>query len=221
LKFQSGIDGNGQRELEEVLAGVRPITAGRIEVSGRLVPPSVRRLRAAGVSHLSGERERGGLVAGFTIAENLILKSSYDDRRFVRGGLLDREAARRYARDVMQRFGIKPADPDLDIATLSGGNAQKVAVARELDSRPRVLVAVNPTRGLDVGSARFVNEQLLALRSLGGAVLLVSTELDEVLFLADRVVALVEGCVVPVPRDADRAALGAILLSGAPQSAVA
>ncbi|HME71795.1 MAG TPA: ATP-binding cassette domain-containing protein [Myxococcota bacterium] len=217
----AGIDGNGQRELEEVLAGVRPMTAGRIEVSGRPVAPSVGRLRAAGVSHLSGERERGGLVAGFTIAENLVLKGSYDDPRFFRGGLFDREAARRYARGVMQRFGIEPADPDLDIATLSGGNAQKVAVARELDSRPRVLVAVNPTRGLDVGSARFVNEQLLALRFEGGAVLLVSTELDEVLFLADRIVALVEGRVVSVPRDANRAVLGAILLSGAVQSAVA
>jgi simple sugar transport system ATP-binding protein len=217
----AGIDGNGQRELEEVLAGVRPMSAGRIEVAGRTVPPSVRGLRAAGVSHLSGERERAGLVAGFTIAENLILKSSYDDARFFRRGFLKREAARRYARDVTRRFGIQPADPDLDIATLSGGNAQKVAVARELEARPRVLVAVNPTRGLDVGSARFVNEQLLALRSEGAAVLLISTELDEVLFLADRVVALVEGRVVSVPENADRAALGAILLSGSAQSAVA
>jgi simple sugar transport system ATP-binding protein len=217
----AGIDGNGQRELEEVLAGVRPMTGGRIEVSGQPVAPGVRSLRAAGVSHLSGERERGGLVAGFTVAENLILKGSYDDPRFFRGGRFDRGAARSYARSVIERFAIEPPDPDLDIATLSGGNAQKVAVARELDSRPRVLVAVNPTRGLDVGSARFVAQQLLALRSRGGAVLLVSTELDEVLLLADRVVALVEGRIVPVPHGADRGALGAILLSGAPQSAVA
>jgi simple sugar transport system ATP-binding protein len=217
----AGIDGNGQRELEEVLAGVRPMTAGRIEVLGRPVAPGARTLRAAGVSHLSGERERGGLVAGFTIAENLILKGSYDDRRFFRGGVFDPAAARRYAEGVTQRFAIAPADPDLDIATLSGGNAQKVAVARELDARPRVLVAVNPTRGLDVGSARFVAQKLLALRAEGGGVLLVSTELDEVLSLSDRVLALVEGRVVPVPRDADRAALGAILLSVAPPSATA
>jgi simple sugar transport system ATP-binding protein len=217
----AGIDGNGQRELEEVLAGVRPLTKGRIEVSGRSVAPGVRSLRAAGVSHLSGERERGGLVAGFTVAENLILKGSYDDVRFFRRGRFDPVAARSHARGVMERFAIEPRDPDLDIATLSGGNAQKVAVARELDSRPRVLVAVNPTRGLDVGSARFVAQQLLALRSQGAGVLLISTELDEILSLADRVVALVEGRIVPVPRGANRGALGAILLSGAPQGAVA
>jgi simple sugar transport system ATP-binding protein len=216
----AGIDGNGQRELEEVLAGVRPMTKGRIEVSGRPVAPGVRSLRAAGVSHLSGERERGGLVAGFTVAENLILKGSYDDPRFFRRGRFNQVAARNHARSVMESFAIEPLDPDLDIATLSGGNAQKVAVARELDSWPRVLVAVNPTRGLDVGSARFVTQQLLALRSQGAGVLFISTELDEVLLLADRVVALVEGRIVPVPHGANRRALGAILLSGA-QGAVA
>ena len=208
----AGIDGNGQRELEEVLAGVRPLAAGRIEVSGRALVPSVRRLRAAGVAHLSGERERGGLVPGMSLAENLILKASYDDPRFFAHGILDRRAARAAAREAAQRFGIVPPDPDADIATLSGGNAQKVAVARELGVAPRVLVAVNPTRGLDVGSARFVQEQLLALRAAGAGVLLISTELDEVLALADRVVALVRGRLLPAPAQADRAALGALLL---------
>jgi simple sugar transport system ATP-binding protein len=217
----AGIDGNGQRELEEVLAGVRPMTGGRIEVRGRPVAPGASGLRAAGVSHLSGERERAGLVAGFTVAENLILKGSYDDQRFFHRGVFDPAAVRSYAEGVMQRFAIEPPDPDLDIATLSGGNAQKVAVARELDSRPRVLVAVNPTRGLDVGSARFVAQKLLALRSEGAGVLLISTELDEVLTLSDHLLALVEGRVLPVPRDADRATLGAILLSGAPSRATA
>jgi simple sugar transport system ATP-binding protein len=211
----AGIDGNGQRELEEALAGVRGLSAGRIEVSGRAVVPSVRRLRAAGVAHLSGERERGGLVPGMSVAENLILKGSYDDARFFAHGILDRDAARTAARAAAARFGIVPPDPDADISTLSGGNAQKVAVARELADGPRVLVAVNPTRGLDVGSTRFVHEQLLALRGAGAGVLLISTELDEVLALADRVVALVRGRLVPVPPDADRARLGAILLGGA------
>ena len=105
-----------------------------------------------------------------------------------------------------------PSEPDRDIASLSGGNAQKLAVARELDGDPPVLVAVNPTRGLDVGSARFVHEQLLARRAAGGAVLLISAELDEVLALADRVVALVRGELRCVPPGADRAAIGAILL---------
>jgi simple sugar transport system ATP-binding protein len=211
----AGIDGNGQRELEEVLAGVRRPSAGRIEVAGRVVEPGVRTLRAAGVAHLSGERERGGLVTGFSVTENLALKGSYDDARYFRFGLWRLDAARAAAEETVRRFAIEPADPDRDVATLSGGNAQKVAVARELDAGARVLVAVNPTRGLDVGSARFVHEQLLALRAAGGAVLLVSTELDEVLSLSDRVVALVRGRFVPVPPGADLSVLGAILLGEA------
>ena len=211
----AGIDGNGQRELEEVLAGVRPRTAGRLEVEGRELEPGIASLRAAGVAHLSGERERGGLVPGMTVTENLLLKGSRDDRRAFPRGFLDRAAARRAAEHAIARYGIEPPDPDADIATLSGGNAQKVAVARELETRPRVLIATNPTRGLDVGSARFVHAELLGLRERGGAVLLVSTELDEVLALADRVVALVAGRLVPVPPGIDRAALGAVLLGEA------
>jgi len=208
----AGIDGNGQRELEEVLAGVRPARAGRLWVGGRPAAFGVRALRAAGVAHLSGERETAGLIPGMSVAENLILKGSYDDRRYFLRGWIDRAAARRAGERVLRRFDVRPGDPDADIATLSGGNAQKVAVARELEGEPPVLVAVNPTRGLDVGSARFVHEQLLARRGAGGAVLLVSTDLDEVLALADRRVALVAGRVVAVPEGADRGALGAILL---------
>jgi general nucleoside transport system ATP-binding protein len=208
----AGIDGHGQRELEEVLAGVRAPSAGAIEVAGRRVAPHVRRLRAAGVALLSGDRERAGLVRGFSIAENLVLKGSYDDRRYFRGGRVAWREVRARARELIARFDIAPPDPDADVGTLSGGNAQKVAVARELDARPRVLVAVNPTRGLDVASAAFVHEQLLALRAASGAVLLVSTELEEVLLLADRVLALVEGRLLPVPEGADRAVLGALLL---------
>jgi simple sugar transport system ATP-binding protein len=208
----AGIDGNGQRELEEVLVGVRRPSAGVLEVEGVPVAPGARPLRAAGVAHLSGERERSGLVPGFSTAENLILKGSYDEPRFFPGGRLDLVAARRAAREAAKQFGIVPDDPDVDIASLSGGNAQKVAVARELEAHPRVLIAVSPTRGLDVGSARFVHERLLALRGAGGAVLLVSTDLDEVLALADRLLVLVEGRIRPVPPGADRATLGALLL---------
>jgi simple sugar transport system ATP-binding protein len=207
-----GIDGNGQRELEEVLAGVLRPSAGEIRVLGRRVVPTARSLQRAGLAHLSGDRESAGLIAGFTLAENLILKGSYDDARFFRHGVVDRAAARRAAREVAARFSITPVDPDLPIAVLSGGNAQKLAVARELEGDPAVLVAVNPTRGLDVGSARFVHEQLLARRRAGAAVLLVSTELDEVLELADRLVALVRGAIVPLPPGADRGAIGAVLL---------
>ena len=196
-----GIDGNGQRELEEALAGVRRPSAGWVELDGRRVPLASARAARAPASRISpGDRERAGLVRGMSLAENFILKGSWDDRRFFRRGRIDRRAAARAAGDAAARFGVTPCEPDRDISSLSGGNAQKLAVARELDGDPAVLVAVNPTRGLDVGSARFVHEQLLARRAAGGAVLLISSELDEVLALADRVVALVRGELRGVPR---------------------
>jgi simple sugar transport system ATP-binding protein len=132
-------------------------------------------------------------------------------------GWFDRAAARRDVAVVAERYGIVPDDADEDIAVLSGGNAQKLAVARELDGSPAVLVAVNPTRGLDIGAARFVHERLLDCRDAGAGVLLISTELDEVLALADRTVALVRGAIVSVPPGSDRGTLGALLLGeGAP-----
>ena len=207
-----GIDGNGQRELEEVLAGVRRPSAGEIVVGGRRVALNPRALRRAGLAHLSGDRESAGLVRGMSLAQNFILKGSWDDRRFFRHGRIDHAAAWLATRAAALRFGIVPPDPERDISSLSGGNAQKLAVARELDGDPAVLVAVNPTRGLDVGSARFVHEQLLARRAAGGAVLLISTELDEVIALADRLVALVRGELRATLPGADRAAIGAILL---------
>jgi len=207
-----GIDGNGQRELEEVLAGVLRPSEGELRVRGERVDPQPRRLRAAGVAHLSGDRESAGLVPGMSVAENFALKGSYDDRRFFRLGRFDRAAAREAAAEAARRFRITPPDPDFDCAALSGGNAQKLAVARELDGSPAVLVAVNPTRGLDVGSARFVHEQLLLRAASGAAVLLVSSDLDEALALSDRIVAIVRGSLVPVPAHADRAEIGAILL---------
>ena len=207
-----GIDGNGQRELEEVLAGLRPLTSGRVEVDGVEVRMAAGAHRHQGVAHLSGDRERAGLVAGFDLTSNWILKDAYRGSRFFPRGWFDRVGARRSVEQAIERYGVVPPDPDADIATLSGGNAQKLAVARELDSDPGLLIAVNPTRGLDVGSAHFVHERLIELRAAGAAVLLISTELDEVLGLSDRVVALVRGEVRDVPREADRAQLGAIML---------
>jgi simple sugar transport system ATP-binding protein len=207
-----GIDGNGQRELEEVLAGVRRASSGQVLLDGKRIAPGVRAHQRAGLAHLSGDRENAGLVPGLSLAENFILKGSYDDRRFFRRGWLDVTAARRVTREALGEFAIVPRDPDAEIGALSGGNAQKLAVARELDGNPAALVAVNPCRGLDVGSARFVQEQILARRDAGTAVLLISSEIDEVLELSDRVVALVRGRVVAVPAGADRAAIGAILL---------
>jgi len=210
----AGIDGNGQRELEEVLVGLRPIESGNVSVAAAAVPADSAQAEwtpgGAGLRHLSGDRERAGLVRGMTLVENWLLKRP--EPRFFPHGLLDLARVRRVVAEMIERYRIVPPDPDADIATLSGGNAQKLAVARELEGQPAMLVAVNPTRGLDVGSARFVHERLLALRDEGVAVLLISTELDEVMLLADRLVALVQGRLVPVPAGSDRAQLGALML---------
>ena len=210
-----GIDGNGQRELEEVLAGVRRPTQGEIRVGGAPVAVAPRPLRRAGVAHLSGDRDSAGLVPGMSLAENFALKGSYDDRRFFRRGRFDRAAARRAVAQALRRFSIVPDDPDFDCAALSGGNAQKLAVARELDGDPPVLVAANPTRGLDVASARFVHELLRERAAAGAAVLLISSDLDEALAVASRLVAIVRGSLHPVPPGSDRGAIGSLLL-GAP-----
>ena len=208
----AGIDGNGQRELEEAIAGVRPISSGGLSVAGKPVAPGARTLRAERISHLSGERERAGLISGFDLTENWVLKSSHEGAPYFPGGWIDPRAAHAAVEAAIAQYAIAPGDPDADIATLSGGNAQKLAVAREFATEPRVLIAVNPTRGLDVGSARFVQEQLLALRARGGGVLLISTELDEVLALADNVVVIERGRLHPVSPGADRAEIGAVML---------
>ncbi len=208
----AGIDGNGQLELEEVLVGVRPMTGGALRVAGERVEPGVHSLRAHGVAHLSGDREGAGLVPGLSLTENWILKASGEPSPYFERGFVDAAAARAATDEAIERFGIRPPDAAADVATLSGGNAQKLAVARELADAPDVLLAVNPTRGLDVGSAHFVHTQMLALRDRGGAVLLLSTELDEVLLLADRVFVLVRGELVPVALDVDRAEIGAVML---------
>lgn len=210
----AGIDGNGQRELEELLAGLRPLTRGSIEVAGVGVAPGVASLRAHAVSLLSGDRERAGLVAGFKLWENWALKCSREGAPYFPRGRLRADAARRDVGEAIARFGISPPDPEIEAATLSGGNAQKLAVARELAGSPRVLVAVNPTRGLDVGSTRFVHEQLLAMRARGGAVLLVSTELDEILALSDRIGVLTRGRLHALPPGANRSEIGVAMLGG-------
>ncbi len=208
----AGIDGNGQLELEEVLVGVRPMTSGALRVAGAVVAPGVHSLRSHGVAHLSGDREGAGLVPGLSMTENWILKATGEASVYFEHGFVDAGAARAATEAAIDAFEIRPPVASADVATLSGGNAQKLAVARELSDDPDVLLAVNPTRGLDVGSARFVHEQMLALRDRGGSVLLLSTELDEVLLLADRVFVLVRGELVPVARGADRAEIGAVML---------
>jgi len=183
----AGIDGNGQGPLEALLAGLRPLESGRVEL---LVPP---------MTVLSGDRQRTGLVLDLDLAENLVLAESATggEPPVFRSGLVRTRALHEAARGSIERFAIR-ASPDSPARTLSGGNQQKICVARALRGDPGVLVAVNPTRGLDLAASSAVREELRGRARAGKAVLLISTDLDEVLELGDRIGVLFRGRVLPI-----------------------
>jgi simple sugar transport system ATP-binding protein len=210
----AGVEGNGQLELEELLAGERPLAAGRVTVAGEPVLPSVRALRSEGVAQLASDRS--GLIPGFSIAWNLVGKASYDRGRFFSRFRIRRDAVLRHARQTIEAFGIRPEQPEGDASRLSGGNAQKLVVARELEEAKRALVAFHPTRGLDFGAARFVRERLAAARVAGLGVLLISADLDELELLADRLFVLSSGRLAAVPKAATRETIGRLMLGADP-----
>ena len=192
----AGVEGNGQRELVDAVAGVMRAEAGRIEVGGRDVTnASPQAMREAGMSVIHEDRHGWGLVLDMTIADNLAL-ADVAAGRSSRLGILRRGPIRAQARRLVEEYGVRPADPDVPVRSLSGGNQQKVVLARELARNPDVLVAANPTHGLDVGAADYVQRRLLEARERGAAVLLVSHDLDELLALADRILVLYRGRVV-------------------------
>ncbi|MGE5573159.1 MAG: ABC transporter ATP-binding protein [Bacteroidota bacterium] len=199
----AGIEGNGQSELVEALTGLRKVVSGRISVEGRDItnrPP--RDVIGQGVAHIPEDRQRRGLILSFSIAENLILER-YHRPPFARGINLDFGQVRAYARKVISEFDVRTPDENVRVGSLSGGNQQKVVVARELSLEPRLLIASQPTRGLDVGAIEFVHRRLVAQRDAGKAILLVSLELDEIMSLADRILVLYEGRIVGSMRAAE------------------
>jgi simple sugar transport system ATP-binding protein len=205
----AGVEGNGQTELIEAVAGLRPVGAGHIKLGTADVTHwPVRRRADAGLSHIPEDRHRRGLVLDYPIADDLILGLQH---RFSRGMALVRDRIRHNAAERIAQFDVRPPQPHTAARALSGGNQQKVVIARELRGREfTVLLAVQPTRGVDVGAIEFIHEQLRAARDAGKAVLLVSADLVEVLALSDRVGVMYGGrLVVTLPRaNASAAVLG-------------
>jgi simple sugar transport system ATP-binding protein len=189
----AGVDGNGQRELAEVLTGLRPLEEGHGTLLGkpleRLSPDEARR---RGVSHVPEDRLRRAVVKGMSVEENVAL-GRQGLPPFVRGPWLDFTGRRERTRSLLGRYDVRPPDPVLPIQALSGGNQQKVVVARELDSEPKLLVVVQPTRGLDISAVAQVHARLREERARGVGVLLISLDLEEVLTMSDRVYVLFEG----------------------------
>jgi simple sugar transport system ATP-binding protein len=189
----AGVEGNGQRELVDTLAGILTPSEGEVWLDGADVTgaaPSV--LHARGLSAIPEDRHGWGLVLDMTIAENLAL-ATIPAGGHSRYGLLRRRSVRAEARRLLEEYDVRPADPDLRVSSLSGGNQQKVVLARELERNPKVLVAAQPTHGLDVGAADYVQRRLLEVRERGGAVVLVSNDLDELLKLSDVLIVLYRG----------------------------
>jgi simple sugar transport system ATP-binding protein len=208
-----GVDGNGQAELASLISGVDRPARGAVFVDGADVTAGgVAARRAAGLAHVPADRATTGLVADMTIAENLALRA-FDDPPLRHGPWLDLGAMADLARERIAEFAIRAPGPQTAARTLSGGNQQKIVLARELGSRPAVLVAEQPTRGLDPGATRFVVDQVLALREAGGAVLYISTELEEALLVADRIGVLYRGRLVGLVRreDVDLSRLGLMM----------
>lgn len=189
----AGVSGNGQRELSDLVAGVLPPAAGTIAVNGELVlDPSPRRMQALKVGRVPEDRLGTGMISSLSLAESMALPW-ITQPPFSRKGVLDRGAIRRFAENQIQSFDIRTSGPEARTGALSGGNLQKALLARELAMGPRLLVAAQPTRGIDIGATEFVHRQLLDLRAKGGGVLLISEDLEELFALSDRIAVLYSG----------------------------
>ncbi len=190
----AGVSGNGQTELAEVLAGTRPVTQGSLKVFEQDVTGfDAQSMMAAGVGRIP-EDSRANIIGQMTVAQNMVIERL---NQFSRRGYLDRRAIRRYAQDLIEEYQIK-ASPEDRMRTLSGGNLQKVVLARVLAQRPRVLMVAQPTRGLDVAATEYVHGKLLEQRSEGAAILLISEDLDEIMQLSDTIAVIYEGSIMAV-----------------------
>jgi ABC-type uncharacterized transport system ATPase subunit len=211
----AGVDGNGQLELVQAIAGVVVPESGRVSITGEDVTgEGVRETTEAGVAHIPEDRQLCGLVLDFTLAENLALRE-YRQPPISNHGVLSMSGMNDRARDLLKEYDVRGGEPSTLASSLSGGNQQKVAVAREVASNPKLLIAHQPTRGLDVGAIEFVHGRLLEERDKGRGILLVSLEFEEVRALADRIVVIYEGRIVAeFPPDVSEEDLGVAMTGG-------
>ncbi len=198
----AGVEGNGQTELAETLSGLRPAATGTASVNGKaILNTNPRTVRLSGVAHIPEDRLTNGLALSASIDENLIV-DRYFRPPFHRGLFIDYKIVEKQSADLIQEYGIRTPNGKLPVKSLSGGNMQKVIVAREFTSDPALLIAAQPTRGIDVGATEFVRDQLVKQRTDGKAVLLISADLSEVMSLSDRIIVMYEGEITGVFPDA-------------------
>lgn len=213
----AAIAGNGQSELTEAISGLRPVESGSIQVLGKDVTHSgVADRRQSGMSYIPEDRHRVGTVAAATVEKNLLMGYQRSDG-YAAKGWLKLQAVRDHARGLVQRYGIRVADPEVRAGTLSGGNLQKIVIAREMRHETPLVIAEQPTRGVDIGAIEFVHAEILAARDRGQAILLVSAELSDILALSSRILVMFEGRIVAEldPTTADEATIGLHMTGGA------
>ena len=194
----AGIDGNGQTELVYGLTGLEPLESGEITLCGQdITHAPIRQRSILGMSHIPEDRHKHGLVLDYTLEDNMVLQRYFEPQFVSKAGFLKRKAIREYANRLIEQYDVRSGQGPVTVArSMSGGNQQKAIIAREIDKDPELLIAVQPTRGLDVGAIEYIHKQIVAQRDAGKAVLLVSLELDEVMSLSDRILVIYEGEIV-------------------------
>ena len=194
----AGIDGNGQTEFVYGLTGLEPLVSGSVKLCGKdITHASIRQRSVMGMSHIPEDRHKHGLVLDYSLEDNMVLQRYFEPEFTDKAGFLRRRNIRTYAEKLIDQYDVRSGQGPITIArSMSGGNQQKAIVAREIDKDPELLVAVQPTRGLDVGAIEYIHRQLVAQRDEGKAVLLVSLELDEVMDVPDRILVMYEGEIV-------------------------
>ena len=222
----AGIDGNGQSELVEALTGLRKCHSGSITINGHeIVNNTPKQIFKKGIKNIPEDRHKRGLVLDFTVSENSILQN-YKDSRFSKNSIINKDAMNEHAKSIISRFDVRPTDYTQKTRALSGGNQQKIIIGREVmniersrkeTNEPQLLIATQPTRGLDVGAIEFVHKALVEQRDAGNAVLLVSLELDEVMNVSDRIAVMYEGKIVGIvdAKTTDENTLGLMMAGGA------
>ena len=194
----AGVDGNGQNELAEVLVRVRKQTSGTIDFNGESIDKKgIRKRHEVGIAYIPSDRRADGLVVSATISENIALRTYYEEK-YARYGILRQQEMTRHAEELVESFRIKAGGTAAYVSSLSGGNQQKVILARELSGDAALVVACLPTRGLDIGASEYVCQKLMELRNSGGSVILVSTDLDEIIALSDRIAVMFQGRIMGI-----------------------
>lgn len=210
----AGVDGNGQSELVEAITGLRPIESGSVELLGKdITKLSIKERNDLGLGHIPEDRQKRGLVLSFPLYDNFIIKD-FEKRPFSHHGLLDKPQIKDYSQAIIEKYDVRSGEGVNSLAgKLSGGNQQKAIIGREITAQPKLLIAVQPTRGLDVGAIEFIHAQLVKHRDEGNAVLLVSFELDEIFNLSDRIAVINAGRLIDIVKteDTDEYAVGLMM----------